>query len=198
MTWLDWIEGEVRGLLTERAGVLAHWRQQKLTTANRVKNFENWILVELVHRFFTAGVPELKTNGYLDDAHRPSWPRERAKRVLKGVKGSSSAISPDIAFPLPSGSPIVNVEMKTQTASQEVLDDLRLVRFHNENEREPNYHACCVWVVIEPEDPEYQRRVRSSTDKIVERAGREGMAVSLRAVDGVPWLRFAVAAPGMK
>lgn len=193
MNWLGWIDGHVNGLLRENAKILASWRRQELTTACRVKNFETWLLVHLVHRLFAARVPVVKTNGYLDDSRRPTW---RLDPAVRGRKKSSSSISPDLSFPLPKGSPVVNVEIKTQTMPQEVLDDLWIVRGHN-RERLPDYHACFVWVVIEPEEPLYQRRVRRSAEKIVDKAAKDGMHIALRPVEPAPWLRYAVVAPGL-
>jgi|GEM_PF-3141848 hypothetical protein len=60
MEWLQWIDNLVQETLTERIDAIDHWRSQVLTKSNRVKNFENWILIELVHQLRLGSRLQLK------------------------------------------------------------------------------------------------------------------------------------------
>ena len=195
MEWLPWIDARVHEILAGRVNVLDHWRRQVLTTSNRVKNFENWMLVELVHHLQQNGVQEIKTNGYLE---RPSYPIASAKASLQGVKAKSHSISPDLAFRPFNDALLINAEMKTQTSPQEVIDDVRLVRYHNQYEINQNHRSCFLWIVVAPADPKLHDRVIRSSAKIMERLSREGIHIKLKAVNENPWLAYCVAAPGIK
>ena len=77
------------------------------TLGNRVKNFENWLLVELVHRLRVEGADLIKTNGFLPDWRPTYWNKsDRFLRVqeylrscrLKGPKIDVKSLSPDLSF----------------------------------------------------------------------------------------------------
>lgn len=195
MEWLRWTDERVREILERHAEVLDHWRDQTLTKSNRIKNFENWVLVELVHRLREDGIREIKTNGYLE---RPSYPIEKMKTGLRGTKRKSHSISPDLSFRLLPENWLVNAEIKTQSASQPVIDDVMLVKFHNQNEKNRNCRACFIWVVVAPADQVLQRRVLRSVEKIREKLARTGIKLEPRTCDGRPWLVYCVAAPGVE
>jgi hypothetical protein len=60
----SWLQPHLEAVLKSRAEVLASWRQQRPTNAGRTKNFEGWLMVELVHHLMQTGYArELLTNG---------------------------------------------------------------------------------------------------------------------------------------
>ena len=107
MDSLSLLEKVVRELLAERVDVLQHWREQVPTLGNRVKNFENWLLVELVHKLRVEGADPIKTNGFLPDWRPTYWNKsDRFLRVqeylrscrFKGPKIDVKSLSPDLSF----------------------------------------------------------------------------------------------------
>src|SRR5215469_8694931 len=55
VSWLRMLEKLVVDIFSSHAQTLQDWREQVPTGGNRVKNFENWLLVEFVHRLRQAG-----------------------------------------------------------------------------------------------------------------------------------------------
>ena len=70
-----WFEKIVNNLLTDQVNVLNQWRKQELTTSQRVKNFENWLLVELVCKLRENGVEHIKTNGVIKSRSYKEMPK---------------------------------------------------------------------------------------------------------------------------
>jgi len=206
----EWAQLEkiIRQVLREHGDLLQHWRRQTPTLGDRVKNFENWLLVELVHAVFTLGATQVKTNGYLPD-WRPSFEKyeNRTSRFqelqhylcslgLKGRKLTVGSLSPDLSVLLPGADAPANLEIKTQTGIQDVLMDLGIVQYHNEHERRPAYQAGFLWVVLEPQEQPHRQRVRQSVAKIQDRAKTLlGVFLKVEHVPGAPGLRYALAVP---
>jgi hypothetical protein len=64
----SWIEPYLTTLLTERKDTLDSWRQQVPALSGRTKNFENWLLVELVDRVTRDGkARHVRTNGHFSE-----------------------------------------------------------------------------------------------------------------------------------
>ena len=65
MTARSWLQPHLTAVLKDRRPVLAKWREQLPGLQGHVRNFENWVLVELVHRLLGTGFAEcVLTNGF--------------------------------------------------------------------------------------------------------------------------------------
>ena len=188
---LDWFEKIVNNLLIDQAKILDNWRKQTLTKSQRVKNFENWLLVELVCKLQEKGVKNIKTNGIIQPRSYKEMPK------LKGRKGKSHSISPDISFKFPDSDLILNVEIKTQSGFQEIINDIVLVKHHNNEEKLLNYKSCFLWVIISPNDHVLSQRVWSNTEKAIEKIHMQ-IGVALKLIEINPWLKYCLATPGIK
>jgi hypothetical protein len=51
----SWLEPHLTSLLIGRRDILDSWRRQVPALSGRTKNFENWLLVELVDRVSRSG-----------------------------------------------------------------------------------------------------------------------------------------------
>ena len=187
--------------------VLRDWRKQTPTLGHRVKNFENWLLVELVHALYDLGATQVKTNGYLP-GWRPSYEKyeNRTSRFqdlqrylrslgLKSRKVTVKSLSPDLSVILPGSDVPANLEIKTQTGLQDVLVDLGIVQYHNQHEQRRTYRTGLLWVVLEPLEEPHRRRVRQSVAKIQERAKKLIVNLDVEDVPGAHGLRYALTVP---
>lgn len=191
--------------LREHAGVLQDWRRQVPTLQDRVKNFENWLLVELVHAVFALGATQVKTNGYLPDWRPSYWNRTSRFQMLQhylsgvGLKGRKVAVgslSPDLTVLLPGSDAPVNLEIKTQTGRQDVLMDLGIVKYHNQHGQRRAYRAGLLWVILEPQEEPHRGRVRRSMARTQDRAAVQlGVMLAIEEVLGVPGLHYALVIP---
>jgi hypothetical protein len=130
---IDKVEEMIEKILEENFEVLDNWRKQELTTSHWVKNFENWILVELVNQLLKSGMikeengkKKIRTNGFIDNLDLKEKPSD-----LKGPKAGSTSLSPDLSFETTDGL-ILDIEIKTQGHPQEIEDDVKIVKFLNE------------------------------------------------------------------
>ena len=201
MNWIESITGQVRDVLEGNVQALQHWREQVPAQNHRVKNFENWVLVELVHRLRQSGAQPIKTNGYINDTWRPRYTvaevqKEMRAEGLRGPKTRVGSLSADVSFVRPPKDEPLNLEIKTQTDIQEVLTDLVIVRTHNRLEPRRDYRAAFIWVVIEPLDEKYARGVRKTVEKIRRRAAKLGADMALRPVGKGGGIIYGVTAPG--
>lgn len=182
--WIHWLQNKVvRPTLVEGRESLDAWRRQRPTKADKVKNFENWALVELVKRLSAEGAREIRTNGTIRKRSYDTRPK------LKGRKAQAGSISPDIAVDLGGidDGLVVNIEMKTQFAKQDYLDDVRLVHHHNLNEANVLYRSCFLWIGVglPDEDEDFGK----AAHKVADRVGREA-GVDVEAVFVEPWLAY--------
>jgi hypothetical protein len=99
MTWLRALDELVVDVLSTRAETLEHWRQQVPTGGNRVKNFENWLLVELVHRLRQADADPIKTNGYVEGWRLSYWTEGERFSALQEAISAVPGISYRLAAP---------------------------------------------------------------------------------------------------
>jgi len=125
-------------IFSSHAQTLQDWRQQVPTGGNRVKNFENWLLVELVHRLRQAGANPVKTNGHMDGWRPSFWIKEKRftrlqdwlrQQKVKGPKLDGGSIGPDVSVMLRSHQSPINIEIKTQLSRQELLVDALVVKW---------------------------------------------------------------------
>jgi len=156
------------------------------TLGGRVKNLENWLLVELVHRLFDSNeVQALRTNGFVDQVvMKPTGARAK----LLGRKRKSKTLSPDLSVrTIRAG--IVDVEIRTGLNPLEVMDDLTVVEFYREKGRPKPEFA---WVVLIPEVD-----AGSSVLKGVRRVQQNAQSrhFHLNVSEVRPCLLYAIAAP---
>lgn len=153
--------------LVARADTLARWREQVPTLSGHTKNFENWLLVELVGLVAAHGrLAKVRTNGYVDKTYEPSNGR-RVQQYLHGRKRASDTISPDLSVQWNDGS-AVHCELKTAISAIDVIGDLIIIRDYNENDATDRSTARLVWAVLLPKGD--AARVSKSLDRICKRA----------------------------
>jgi len=123
VSWLRMPEKLVVDIFSSHAQTLQDWREQVPTGGNRVKNFENWLLVEFVHRLRQAGADPVKTNGCLDGWRPSIWTKEKhftplqewlRQQKVKGRKLDVGSISPDVSVMLQGRKSPISIEIKTQ------------------------------------------------------------------------------------
>ena len=193
MNAVEAIREIVEERLTSNSGILNSWRKQDLAKSKRVKNFENWLLVEIVHGLRSKKIAKrIRTNGRV---RTPSYKDTDILPLLNDRKKKSGSLSPDLSIEILPYKAWLDIDIKTQTASQVVIDDAKIAKYHNQNERNTNHRAAFLWVVIEPEDPEFARRVRKSADGIVRRAKQIGLSLQLKEIKKASWLRYSFAEP---
>lgn len=184
-----WIEPYLREVLTRGAPILDHWRSHQPTLAGRVKNFENWLLVELVHHLLETGAAKsIRTNGTIDGV--VIKPAPIAFR-LHGRKAKSDTASPDLSV-FTNTNEIIDIEIKTGTSGIDLLDDLELVKYYAGpmvGRNRPEF----AWATLIPDKQDARKSVLKSIHNLVSKAKSAGFNIML--VDVQPWLHFAVWAP---
>jgi hypothetical protein len=99
--------------------------------SGRTKNFENWLLVELVDRLWKSGLArDLRTNGHF----REKKVKASDVKGLSGSKAKAVHLSADLSLRLRATGRIVSAEIKTGLARTEIFDDLKIVRHYNRRE----------------------------------------------------------------
>lgn len=201
MSWLKKAHGVIAALLADKIETLRSWQIQELTTQKRVKNFENWLLVELVHRFSESGA-RIKTNGYLEDTEHKKQDRwikdvliEAGSRSRKTRVGS---LSPDICIRPPGGTDRFTLEIKTQLSPQEILTDARITACRNSTEADGVVRHGFLWVVVLPSNEELYRRASKSCEHLELKSRELDLDLKLEAVRENPWIRFCLSAPNRK
>ena len=113
----SWLEPYLTSLLVDRTNTLDSWRRQIPALSGRTKNFENWLLVELVDRVSQSGkIRAVRTNGQFSDA------KIKASEVdgLSGRKAKAVHLSPDISIRLKKEDRSISSEIKTGLAPKEI------------------------------------------------------------------------------
>jgi hypothetical protein len=164
---IDKVEEMIVKILEENFEALDNWRKQELTTSHWVKNFENWILVELVNQLLKSGMikeengkKKIRTNGFIDNLDLKEKPSD-----LKGPKAGSTSLSPDLSFETTDGL-ILDIEIKTQGHPQEIEDDVKIVKFLNEK-KISSHKALFLWIVLAPEKDIYARSVWNTVENTI-------------------------------
>ncbi|MEM2112279.1 MAG: hypothetical protein QXX08_10470 [Candidatus Bathyarchaeia archaeon] len=127
----SWFESHLTSLLVDRTDTLDSWRRQIPALSGRTKNFENWLLVELVDRVIRSGkIRAVRTNGHFSDA------KIKASEVngLSGRKSEAVHLSPDISIRLKKDDCIVSLEIKTGLAPKEIFNDIKIVKLTRRRE----------------------------------------------------------------
>ncbi len=183
------LEPYVTSLLTDKKGILDHWRRQKLTLSNRTKNFENWLLVELVDRLLQTGkIIDLKTNGNL------SGKKIKACDVagLNNRKFKAVHLSPDIDIRLKDGFTITS-EIKTGLAPKDLLNDLKIVKHYKKIGLSKQIEF--VWVTLLPAEDIFERRAAKSFEKTYQGMldDKHNNDLSFIRKEITPWMILVVA-----
>ena len=193
------IEECIRDLLVERSEVLDLWRKQTLTKSRRVKNFETWLLLEVVSKILTkyGGKVQVRTNATLGDKYiRPN--------NLKGAKAKAGNIYPDISLKF-SDETILDFELKTQTSPQVLHDDLKIIRENNMRKADTGkYGAVMLWVVIAPDHSDYGKMAIADVERFAKKRHDDGIEIPfmwlpnrLPFTDIEDWLMISVSTPGL-
>ena len=187
----SWLEPHLTALLSARRETLDNWRQQVPALSGRTKNFENWLLVELVDRISrSCKVRNLRTNGHFSDN------KIKASEVegLNGSKSKAVHLSADISVRLKAGNRIVSAEIKTGLAPNEIFDDLKIVKHYNKIG--VSNQAEFAWVVLLPARDVERRSATKSFEKIYLRMQEANGDFGVMRREITPWLLSVVAVPG--
>lgn len=208
LDWLSEIEKAVKTVLEQKMDILENWRKHGLTRAKNVKDFEGWLLVELV-KYFIDKKCGVRTNGCFDEYNKhgvntKEMKEHRKEYHLKGRKEKSGSISPDIAVHFPEQDFYVDIEIKTQGGPQTILDDLKIVTCFNKYIKDENYRSCFLWVVIAP-----MTTSETSANKYLSALKRKLQKQEPKIQEEIklpqdfeyvvkPWLGYCVQAPGLE
>ncbi len=193
----SWLKPHLTDVLQRGLPVLRHWRNQA-NLSGRVKNLENWVLVELNHRLLDTGSARVVlTNGFFTDGQDVLAPKRVASKqvpTLCGRKSKATYLSADLSVRPNSGTGEYWIaELKTGLSAVELLDDLRLVRFYREGRIATR--AELGWVVLLPENQTIRRVGETALRKTITRLQDEpgGCTVLTERIDD--WLIGAVVIP---
>jgi hypothetical protein len=165
----------------------------------RIKNLENWILVELNHQLLETGRARVVlTNGFFAEGQDILAPKRVESKLVPNLRGKKSRvtyISADLSVRPASGAPedYWIAELKTGMAAVELLDDLRLVRFYRDGGIAT--HAELGWVVLLPEPIRAFTSAKKSLGKILSRLQREPGGCTLLEESIEDWLFAYVLVP---
>lgn len=195
----SWLKPHLSDVLRRGLPVLRHWRYQA-NLSGRVKNLENWILVELNHRLTESGSARVVlTNGFFGEGQDVLAPKRVASNqvsTLHGRKSKATYLSADLSV-RPSVGPDEYwiAELKTGLSAVELLDDLRLVRFYRQ--RKIATRAELGRIVLLPENETTRRACERTLQKIIVRLQAEpgGCTVLTERIDD--WLLGAVVIPNL-
>jgi hypothetical protein len=184
----SWLEPHLTSLLIDRRNTLDSWRWQVPAFSGRTKNFENWLLVELVDRVSRSGkIRDLRTNGHFSDR------KIKASEVdgLTGSKSKAVHLSPDISIRLKTGDRIISSEIKTGLAPNEIFNDMKIVKHYKKTGG--SNQAEFAWVVLLPDGEVERRSSAKSFEKIYLRMQKDNPDLSFVRRKITPWLVLVVA-----
>jgi hypothetical protein len=193
MPLTSWLEPHLLAVLDARVPVLEMWRQQLPGLQGHVRNFENWLLVELNHQLLSSGYAEyVLTNGF--------FVADRVELAVKPVRAQdvpglsertrATYLSADLSARTRSGETLV-AEIKTGLAGLEIIDDVRRVQHYKATVAS---QAEVGWAVILPSTPARRASAVKSVGRIAARVASEtGAVVKTTAVRD--WLLATVITP---
>ena len=184
----SWLEPHLTSLLVDRIDTLDSWRRQIPALSGRTKNFENWLLVELVDRVSRSGkIRAVRTNGHFSDK------KVKASEIdgLSGRKSEAVHLSPDISIRLKTGGRIISSEIKTGLAPKEIFNDMEIVKHYRKTG--VSNQAEFVWVVLLPDGEVERRSSAKSFEKIYLRMQKDNPDLSFVRREITSWLVLLVA-----
>jgi hypothetical protein len=187
----SWFEPYITSILTEKEIILDNWRKQKPTiSSGRIKNFETWLLVELVNCIFQRQADNiccLQTNGNL------SSEKIKAAEVigLAGRKFEAKHLSPDIAIRLVENDFTISAELKTGLARKDLLNDLIIVKHYKKIH--VSKQAEFLWVTLLPSDDIKNSRAAKSFEKTFQIMINDNPDISFIRKEITPWLILVIA-----
>ncbi|MDR7436861.1 MAG: hypothetical protein QN127_04235 [Armatimonadota bacterium] len=193
----SWLQPHLLAVLKKGLPVLRRWRSQA-NLQGRIKNFENWLLVELNYQLLESGDARVVlTNGFFAEGQDiPAPKRVQSKDVpgLRGRKARATYISADLSV-RPSSAPgeYWIAELKTGITPVELQNDLRLVRFYREGGIATR--AELGWVVLLPEPERVRVSCEDSLKKIRSRLQSDGNGWTLQTERIEDWLVASVVVP---
>jgi hypothetical protein len=177
------IKNLTQQILKEKSNILDHWRKHHLDESHRPKKFENWFVVELVNKLWISGlIEEIKTN-------------PDVKELKRSYAGDFANKTPDISIKTKEGFTL-DIEIKTQVEPKKILNDILIVKHHNEKEKNKNYRACFLWIVLAPQNSDFAQRVWKSVEGVKSRA-KEEIGVNIEEFKVEEWLRYYIATPSI-
>ena len=183
----SWFEPYLTSLLADQTDTLDSWRRQIPALSGRTKNFENWLLVELVDRVSRSGkIRAVRTNGHFSEA------KIKAREVggLSGRKSEAVHLSPDISIRLKKEDCIVSSEIKTGLAPKEIFNDIKIVK-HYKKKGICN-QAEFIWVVLLPDGVKERQSSGKSFEKILHRMQQDYPEISFLQKEITPWLILVI------
>lgn len=183
----SWFEPYLTSLMVDQTDILDSWRQQIPALSGRTKNFENWLLVELVDRVSRSGkIRAVRTHGHFSDA------KIKAREVdgLSGRKSEAVHLSPDISIRLKKTNFIISSEIKTGLAPKEILNDIKIVK-HYKKKKVCN-HAEFIWVVLLPDGVVEKQSSDNSFEKIFHTMQQDYPEISFVKKEIAPWLILVI------
>lgn len=199
MTTESWLAPHLVTVLRNGRDILHSWRKQA-NVQGRIKNLENWVMVELNHELVTSGFARtVLTNGFFEDGQDvAAVKRVQAAGIpsLRGRKSRVTNISADLSV-RPISHPTLNAyliaELKTGMAAGELLDDLRLLRFYRSEGIATA--AELGWVVILPENAATRMSCERTVQKICTQLQNEPGGCSVQPTPIEDWLWAYVVIP---
>lgn len=163
----SWLLPHLEAVLIRGRRVLDNWRNIVPTLQGHVKNFENWMLVELSHELLEKQFAHrVLTNGFFGEGKDTLDPRRVKRSDISGLAGSKSKgtwLAADLCALVKSGECLM-AEIKTGLSERGLLDDLRIVQHYND--ARIAHRAELGWAVILPSGGESRRSCVKAFEKI--------------------------------
>ncbi|MDD3249401.1 MAG: hypothetical protein PHF23_03370 [Smithellaceae bacterium] len=200
----SWLWPHFKSILGQHEQTLSSWRKQVPTQGGRVKNFENWLLVELVHTLLNSpDVERVRTNGHFDKKVNVSDVERLLGEKLQSRKGKGNTLSADISVmyhekdPATGKNIVKSAEIKTGLSLIEIMDDLLIVKYYNDARIADQ--AEFGWVVLLPENEEKRVSSRKTYERITKAIEAKHTNFTLLKSDNKDsdWLLFCVAVPNV-
>ena len=201
----SWLWPHFKSILGQHEQTLSSWCKQVPTQQGRIKNFENWLLVELVHKLAeSTDVKEVRTNGHFTE--KKISVRDVERRLgekLKGSKAKANNLSADISIkyheinPATGKNIVKSAEIKTGLSPIEIMDDLLIVKYYNV--ALISDQAEFGWVVLLPKDEKGRESSQKTYEKITKAIETKCTYFTLLKSDKKDsgWLLFCVTVPNV-
>ncbi len=211
----SWLMPYLKTVIEQHKQTLFNWRKQIPTQQGRIKNFENWVLVELVNKIIESDDDlEIRTNGHFTDTDQKvsvkevenhfSNIKDTEKKILRGSKSKAKNLSADLSIRYKEINPdtgkkfILSAEIKTCLSPLEIMDDMSIVRFYNEAGIADKSEFG--WIVLLPEDKKGYESSLKTYRKIQKKIKMEypNFKLITSVENDCDWIHFCVAVPDAK